>query len=210
MSSTDCESASFAVIIPIKPPARGKSRLDALPDEQRRSLAEAFARDTVEAALGTASVTHVLVVSDDFRLAAELGELGCDVIPDGVSNDLNATLRQAAAEVGRRWPEATPVALCADLPCLAPADLQAALADVSGPTFVRDSAGTGTTMYAADVTDFAPAFGAGSADRHVALGVREILLAVPTLRLDVDDPGDLGRALARGVGSHTARATGRD
>ena len=52
---------------------------------------------------------------------------GCEVIPDGASEDLNATLRQAAAEVGRRWPGATPVTLCADLPALVPDDLAAAL-----------------------------------------------------------------------------------
>ena len=35
----------------------------------------------------------VLVVTDDFRLAASCASLGCEVMPDGVSEDLNATLR---------------------------------------------------------------------------------------------------------------------
>ena len=41
------------VVVPVKPPALGKSRLVGLTDEQRRELAEAFALDTVTAALAT-------------------------------------------------------------------------------------------------------------------------------------------------------------
>ena len=108
------------VVVPVKPPALGKSRLVGLSDEQRRELAEAFALDTVQAAAQTRGVAAVLVVTDDFRLAAAMRGLdvgvGVEVMPDGASEDLNATLVQAAAEVVRRWPGAVPVALCADLP----------------------------------------------------------------------------------------------
>lgn len=196
---------SFVVIVPVKPPARGKSRLDALPASQRRDLAAAFALDTVAAARRTPQVEAVLVVTDDFRFAADLRDNGCEVIPDGVSDDLNATLRQAAAEAGRRWPEAVPVALCADLPCLTIDDLAVALADVDGPAFVRDAAGTGTTMYAAPLATFDPAFGVDSAALHVTHGAREIGVPVPTLRLDVDEPADLDHAVVLGVGPHTAQ-----
>ena len=110
--------ARCVVVVPVKPPALGKSRLVGMSDEQRRQLAEAFALDTVEAASSARGVEAVLVVTDDFRLAAAVRELGCAVVPDGVSNDLNATLVQGAAEVVRRWPGAVPVALCADLPGL--------------------------------------------------------------------------------------------
>ena len=195
---------SFVVIVPVKPPARGKSRLDVLPASQRRDLAAAFARDTVAAARRTPQVEAVLVVTDDFRFAADLRQDGCEVIPDGVSDDLNATLRQAAAEAGRRWPEAVPVALCADLPCLTSDDLADALDEMDGPVFVRDSAGTGTTMYAAPLASFDPAFGVDSAAVHVTHGTREIGTPVPTLRLDVDEPADLEQALVLGVGAHTA------
>jgi 2-phospho-L-lactate guanylyltransferase len=196
---------SFVVIVPVKPPSRGKSRLDALPASQRRDLAAAFALDTVAAARRTPHVEAVLVVTDDFRFAADLRDNGCEVIPDGVSDDLNATLRQAAAEAGRRWPGAVPVALCADLPCLTSDDLAVALDDVDGPVFVRDASGTGTTMYAAPLATFDPAFGVNSAALHVTHGAREIGAPVPTLRLDVDEPADLGRAVMLGVGAHTAQ-----
>lgn len=195
---------SFVVIVPVKPPARAKSRLDAIPADRRRELAAAFARDTVAAARRTPQVAAVLVVTDDHLFADQLRADGCEVIPDGVSDNLNATLQQAAAEAGRRWPEALPVALCADLPCLSSDDLEAALVEVDGPSFVRDAAGTGTTLYAAPLAAFDPSFGHNSAVLHMTHGAREITVPAPTLRLDVDEPADLEQALALGVGPHTA------
>lgn len=201
----------FVVVVPVKPPALGKSRLRGLPDEVRRDLAAAFARDTVAAALATPQVRAVLGVTDDHRFASELAAQGCEVVPDGVSGDLNGTLRQAAAEVARRWPGATAVALCADLPALLPADLEEVLTAVHAarPSFVRDAAGEGTTLYAAPAEAFDPRFGPGSAQAHLQSGAAEIDLPVPTLRLDVDDVADLGRALLLGVGPRTAEVTAR-
>ena len=195
----------FAVLVPVKPPSLGKSRLGGLPSDQRRELATAFALDAVTAVLRTPGVVGVLAVTDDHRFAARLTALGCEVIPDGAADDLNATLVQAAAEAARRWVDATPVALCADLPCLLPHELAEALAAAAPgrASFVRDRAGTGTTVYVAPTAVFAPRFGPGSASRHASDGAHEIAVPVPTVRHDVDDPADLAAALVRGVGPHT-------
>ncbi|WP_210648677.1 2-phospho-L-lactate guanylyltransferase [Nocardioides sp. SYSU D00065] len=223
MSDTQPEAAPspapYVVVVPVKPPAFGKSRLGGagggLPDEQRRELAEAFALDTVEATLATPGVAAVLVVTDDFRLATRMRALGCEMVPDGASEDLNATLVQGAAEVARRWPYAVPVALCADLPGLRPAELAEVLAEAGAhlaagrAVFVRDRAGVGTTLYAAAAERFEPAFGVGSAARHQAGGCVEVGVTATSVRTDVDDPADLGAALLAGVGPHTSRASGR-
>lgn len=203
------------VVVPVKPPALGKSRLVGLTDEQRRELAEAFALDTVAAAGATTGVEAVLVVTDDFRLASALRGEGVEVMPDGVSEDLNETLVQAAAEVVRRWPGAVPVALCADLPGLRPDELAAVLAEAAAEVaagraaFVRDRAGVGTTLYAAPAGAFAPSFGFESAAAHGRDGAVEIGSAAASVRADVDDLADLGAALVAGVGPHTTRASGR-
>lgn len=213
--STDPAPPRCAVVVPVKPPAHGKSRLAGLSSDQRRELAEAFALDTVQAVAATAGVGAVLVVTDDFRLAASMRALGCEVMPDGASEDLNATLVQAAAEVVRRWPHAVPVALCADLPGLRPGELAPVLAEVAelvaaGRTaFVRDRAGGGTTLYAAPAATFAPGFGADSAARHLSAGAVEVGKDATSVRADVDDLADLGAALVAGVGPHTSRASGR-
>lgn len=202
---------SFAVIVPVKPPAVGKSRLAGLPDDLRRDLAAAFALDTVRAARATNGVVAVLAVTDDFRFAADLRRAGCEVIPDGAADDLNATVAQAAAEVARRWPDATPVVLLSDLPALRAAELAEVLAALPADRggFLRDLPGTGTTLYGAPSAQFAPRFGPRSADAHAASGAVEIDVPAPSVRRDVDDAGDLAAAMLLGLGPHTAAVTGR-
>lgn len=198
-------------ILPVKPPGLGKSRLAGLSDEHRRALAAAFAHDTAAAVLATPGVVAVLAVTDDHRFAAELAETGCDVIPDGVVDDLNATLRQAAAEVARRWPGAVPVALPADLPGLRPHELAETLdaLPADSAAFVRDASGHGTTLYAAPQGCFDPAFGPDSARAHLEGGAVELTVPAPSLRRDVDDVADLAAAMRLGLGSHTAALTSR-
>ena len=204
--------ARCVVVVPVKPPAFGKSRLTGLGDDQRRKLAGAFALDTAQAAAATPGVDAVLVVTDDFRLAAQMRALGCEVMPDGTADDLNETLVQAAAEVVRRWPGAVPVALCADLPGLRPVELAGVLAEVAGhvadgsAAFVRDREGVGTTLYAAPPDHFAPEFGVDSAARHLSSGAVEVGTGATSVRSDVDDLADLDAALVDGVGPHTSRA----
>lgn len=196
----------YAAVLPVKPPALGKSRLVGLPDELRRELAMAFAQDTVAACVAATRVGAVLVVTDDAWFSSRLTDLGCVAIPDGVSGDLNATLRQASAEVRRRWPELVPVALCADLPALRPADLDDALSVVGhpAPSFVPDAAGVGTTLYTAPFAAFDPHFGHESRTAHLAAGAREIGTGLTSLRQDVDDLVDLQQAVRLGVGPRTA------
>lgn len=201
--------ATHVVLLPVKPPARGKSRLSVysgLADPVRRRLAEAFALDTAEACLSASCVGAVLAVTDDAHFSTELTSLGCVAIPDGVSDDLNGTLVQAAAEAARRWPDLVPVALAADLPALRPADLDAALTSVPAgrPAYVADAEGVGTTLYTAAVTDFAPRFGEGSRAAHDDAGAVAVPGDLATLRRDVDAVADLRAAIPLGLGRRTA------
>jgi 2-phospho-L-lactate guanylyltransferase len=186
-----------------------KSRLAGLGDDVRRALARAFAADTVEAVLGCERVGAVLVVTDDHVLAGELASIGAHVIPDGASDDLNATLVQAAAELLRRHPGLRVAAVCADLPALRGGDLSAVLdaAPEDSLGFLADADGVGTTVVTApDLATFRPAFGPGSRADHLELGAQEIELDLASVRRDVDTPDDLRAALALGVGPSTAAA----
>jgi 2-phospho-L-lactate guanylyltransferase len=195
----------YAVLVPVKPPAVGKSRLGGLEPDARRELAAAFAQDTVRACLAARTVGAVLVVTDDEPFSRVLSALGGAAIPDGVAGDLNGTLRQAAAEAGRRWPDLVPAAVCADLPALRADDLDLVLGSLttSHPCFVPDAAGIGTTMYVAGHDEFDPRFGAGSREAHLDAGALELAAAPPSVRRDVDDPADLAAAVALGVGAST-------
>ncbi|KAA1426323.1 2-phospho-L-lactate guanylyltransferase [Nocardioides antri] len=196
------------VVVPVKPPGIGKTRLVGVPAGQRVSLATAFATDTVAACLATPGVARVLVTTDDARFATTLSSLGADCCPDG-SHGLNPALVQAVAEARRRWPGLRPVALCADLPALRPEDLAAALTIAAGRTsYVADAAGTGTTLYASSYDDFDPRFGADSAAAHAAAGAAAVPGDLPGLRQDVDDLASLRAAIALGVGPATRAALG--
>ncbi|HEX5087086.1 MAG TPA: 2-phospho-L-lactate guanylyltransferase [Nocardioides sp.] len=196
----------YVALVPVKPPALGKSRLVGLTDEDRSALAAAFALDTVAACLAASCIEEVLVATDDATFSVELAGLGAVTIPDGVAMDLNGTLRQSAAEARRRWPGLVPVALTADLPALRPEDLDEALGLVGPdePAYVADADGLGTTLYTAAHDVFDPRFGPGSALAHDATGARAIAAELPRLRRDVDDLEDLDDALAMGVGPRTA------
>ncbi|MEZ0578805.1 2-phospho-L-lactate guanylyltransferase [Nocardioides sp. MH1] len=194
------------VVIPVKPPGVGKTRLVGVPPEQRTALATAFAVDTVTACLATPGVARVLVTTDDAEFARALQALGAEACPDG-STGLNPALVQATAEAGRRWPALRPVALCADLPALRADDLAAALASAGGPpAYVADADGTGTTLYTAAHDEFDPRFGVDSAAAHAASGARPILGPLPGLRHDVDDLESLRAAVRLGVGGATGAA----
>ena len=212
MSTSPDAAVRFAVLVPVKPPALGKSRLAGLPDEQRTALATAFARDTVAAALAASRVAEVMVVTDDAAFAALAAADGCATLPDGVTGDLNASLVQAALEAGRRWPSYAVAAVCADLPALRAEDLDTALADGAGrrhrlrggraaaraprrtPRGRRRCSTRGSGRARGTPTP-APVPWRSSGD-------------LASLRQDVDDVGDLGRAMVLGVGPHTADAMG--
>jgi 2-phospho-L-lactate/phosphoenolpyruvate guanylyltransferase len=196
----------YVALVPVKPPALGKSRLVGLTDDTRRALAAAFALDTVAACVSSSAIAEVLVATDDASFSVELAALGAVTIPDGVGMDLNGTLRQSAAEARRRWPELVPVALTGDLPAVRAEDLDEALGSVAPgePAYVADADGLGTTLYTAAYDAFDPRFGPGSALAHDATGARAIRAPLPRLRRDVDDLHDLADALALGVGPRTA------
>jgi 2-phospho-L-lactate guanylyltransferase len=201
-------TASFVVLLPVKPPARGKSRLEVDP-VRRRALAAAFALDTARACLAAERVVAVLAVTDDAEFADDLRTVGCETIPDGVADDLNGALRVAAAEAHRRWPGTRPVAVCADLPSLNPTDLDDALLVADGSpsaAFVADRDGIGSTLYAAPHDAFWPRFGTRSRAAHLEAGAHEIEGDLTTLRRDVDDAAGLAAAVDLGLGAHTRLA----
>jgi 2-phospho-L-lactate guanylyltransferase len=196
----------FVVLVPVKPPAVGKSRLSELGDGERRLLATAIALDTVEACRGADRVAQVLAITDDAVLAGELTAIGCASIPDGTSEDLNGTLSLAAAEAHRRWPDLVPVVLLGDVPALRPDELDEALGSVGAgeAAYVVDADGFGSTLYTAPYDGFAPRFGAGSAAAH-SVAARPITGELAGLRRDVDDLVSLRAAWQLGVGPRTRR-----
>lgn len=197
----------WGVVVPVKALAGAKSRLRPFGEDSRRALALAMAGDVVEAVVACRLVRVVLVVSTDPDVAALARALGARV-DDGAPDGLNPALVHGAALLRAAGPRLGVTALAGDLPALRPDELAAALAQVpsGGRAFVPDAPGTGTSLLAAGPgAALLPAYGPGSRLRHLASGAAE-LTAAAGLRLDVDTPADLHRALDLGVGPRTAAA----
>jgi 2-phospho-L-lactate guanylyltransferase len=209
--STPAEGAttrrSWGAVIPAKRLAGAKSRLAELGDDVRRELVVAFLHDTVSTVLECRAVGLVVVVTDDVALARTATDLGAWPIPDGHSDDLNASLVQGAADALRRRPDVGLLTVCADLPALRADDLETWLAVKPEATaaVVADAAGTGTTVLrSVGRESYAPAFGPGSRAAHVAGGAHDLTDRAPqTLRRDVDTPADLAAARELGLGERT-------
>ncbi|MBC2903002.1 2-phospho-L-lactate guanylyltransferase [Streptomyces cupreus] len=204
----------WTLVIPLKPLARAKSRLsDTAADGLRPALALAFAQDTVAAALASAAVRDVVVVTDDALAGRELAALGARIAPDEPGAGLNAAVAHGEAVVRASRPDSAVAALNADLPALRSAELARVL-DLAAEfprAFLPDAATIGTTLLtAAPGQQLHPAFGMDSRARHRAAGAAELCLTeVDSVRQDVDTGDDLRAALALGVGPRTAAAAAR-
>jgi len=206
-AQTESSTPHWVVVVPVKPSARAKSRLD-VPGVSRADLARAIALDTLAAATACDVVAQVVVVTDDAALAREAAMVpALRFVPEGDARGLDAAvaLGVAAIDPGGRMPRA---ALLGDLPALRPGDLGEALrAAASLPrAVVPDAEGTGSTLVTAGVgVDWASAFGDGSFARHVTLGCEALPIRdASTLRRDVDTAAQLDAARALGLGPRTA------
>jgi 2-phospho-L-lactate/phosphoenolpyruvate guanylyltransferase len=198
---------NWSIVVPVKRPELAKTRLADAAGEHRPALARAFAADTVAAALSTAGVATVIVVTDDGPFADEARDLGAVVVADAPDAGLNAALRHGADAARALRPDAGVAALSADLPALRPEELAQALdaAAEHAASFVADLAGVGTTVYAVRPgSEFEPRFGGRSRAAHRAAGAVDLELdGIPSVRRDVDTDVDLWDALRLGVGPRT-------
>lgn len=182
-------------LIPVKALADAKGRLaPELQPIQRRLLAIAMLEDVLDAVAATAGLERPVVVSPDREVWRRAGALGCRVVeePPGTGGDVNAALRLAAGTVR----DGALLVVAADVPLADAVSLglvRDALRDA--PVVVvpnRDGGGTNVLGWR-DRGTFAPAFGPGSAARHLAAD-GAVAVDAPRLALDVDTVDDLRAA----------------
>lgn len=186
-----------SVLIPIKAPSTGKTRLaGVLEPDSRERLILAMLKRVITAARGCPAVTRVCLVNADER------GLPADVIhiPDrglGLNPALAEALQAMAIDGPRRI-----VIAAADLPQITSMDF-AMLADVPDDAIgiAPDRHATGTnalSLPAAALGSFTPQFGPQSYLAHrleaTRLGFRLQTLLSDGLAKDVDEPADLADA----------------
>ncbi|MEY9873749.1 2-phospho-L-lactate guanylyltransferase [Streptacidiphilus sp. MAP12-33] len=210
--TTPKTTAGTTVVIPLKPPAEGKSRLAPVVGALRPRLALAFALDTVAAAWACPAVARVVAVCDDEQAGAQLALAGAVVVPDSPGAGLNAALAHGARYAREALGAGAVAAMSADLPALRPAELARVLGAASAHprAFLADTQGVGTTLLAAARgVPLSPLFGGASRAAHAASGAVELGLdGVASVRRDVDTGEDLRVALALGAGRHTLTTLG--
>jgi 2-phospho-L-lactate/phosphoenolpyruvate guanylyltransferase len=195
------------VVIPVKPLNRALGRLaDVLDPAGRRALQAAMLTDVLEAA--TALTPKVVVVTVDPLVAALARGHGARVAPD---SDPPAGINQAVARGVAASSARSVLIVMGDVPGATVDDLRQVVASGSsgaGVTLAVSRDGTGTNAMLLSPPDvIAPAFGAGSLDRHLAAAahadVECTLVTAPGLMLDVDTPEDLAVFSRARVPSHT-------
>lgn len=186
-------------LVPAKAMRAAKSRLG------RDELVAAFLIDTVTALLESSRVACVSVITADRNLEALAKSLGAQAVreptPSGLLHALQLGMHTIPPSMG------TIIAL-GDLPCLTPTDVNAFLesADLHDSSFISDSEGTGSTMWARRPASTAlPHFGVRSRATHRENGSIEIP-GSPRAHRDVDTPTALWDAIRIGVGPATMRA----
>ena len=130
-------------------PDGGKSRL-LTGSSPAPSLIEAFARDVLRACGESANIGRTIVVSPDASIEALAREANSEFVPEPSASGINEAIASVRAICAPNQPV---IGILADTPCLTGATLDAVLAqahdyDVS---FVADAAGTGSTMWCAQV-----------------------------------------------------------
>lgn len=201
--------AGFVAIVPVKRLAQAKGRL-AVPNRVRRTLAMAFAVDTITAVIRCPAVERVVVVTADPRVRRALAHKQLLFADEGRTAGLATAVESAralATEHGRGT-----VVVPADLPALTPDDLGHALEKALGhdAAFVRDARGDGTTLLVrAHASALENAYGPASAVRHLAAGFAELCGVREGVSQDVDDLHDLDAASRLGVGPMTTALLSR-
>jgi 2-phospho-L-lactate guanylyltransferase len=210
-------SKGWVAVVPVKDPARAKSRLGVgrgdtgggASEVERAGLAQAFAHDVLGALKGAPIVSRVMVITGSHETSRLAEALSCESLADPTGS-LNDAIRFGAESIGGENPICIWVS---DLPCLQPDDVEMVLAQAASAlatgamqAFVADDKVVGTTALLARAPKYlTPHFGLDSAAVHEAAGATP-LPGTPRARLDVDTQDDLRRAIDLGVGPATQRA----
>jgi len=186
---------NLSIVIPVRRPELGKSRLaPALDEADRAALVKRMFCHVLLVATRSVLADRCHVVSQSPLLLNLAAAAGAHAVRE-TGSGLNAALEQAAALVDR---EAPVLALSADLPLLASEDIAALAGELRNADVVvaTDRAGTGTNALLLRETGMIPyAFGDASLARHKAAaagkGLRFAVIRRPRLAADVDHPADL-------------------
>jgi 2-phospho-L-lactate/phosphoenolpyruvate guanylyltransferase len=191
------------ILIPVKDLATAKQRLSPVLDRaQRAELARAMLLDVLDSVAQCQNCPAVAVVTSDSFAVEHATRRGFEIIPDTQNQSETAAIEMATQICVSRGVESTLV-IPADIPLMQSSELQKILqaAPEEGSVLVpaADSRGT-NAAFRRPANLFPLRFGNDSFKPHFT-AAREtqkpcVVLLLPGIALDVDNPGDLKDLMA--------------
>jgi 2-phospho-L-lactate/phosphoenolpyruvate guanylyltransferase len=191
------------ILIPVKNLSNAKQRLAAVLDQRSRTeLAQAMLHDVVDAVAGYKSRPACALVTSD-PLAIELArKYNFEIIPDPANPGETGAIEMATRICIERGAEFTLV-IPGDIPLIQSSELEEILthAPVEGSVLVPAADGRGTNAaYRRPAGLFPLRFGNDSFKPHFAAaqtsGKTCVVLELPGIALDVDNPADLQQLIS--------------
>ena len=200
------------LFIPVKSLTTAKQRLAVALDQGRRSqLAEAMLRDVMTAAAGVRGSIDVALVTGDARAHAMANEFGFMVIDDPRNESETAAIEMATAWCEQRGYDTT-VVVPGDIPLITGDELQRVLdaAPAEGAVFVPAYDRRGSNCILRRPASIIPLrFGNDSFLPHCEAmrktGKQLVILEMPGIGLDIDNPHELELLLLRGGSTNAQR-----
>ena len=200
------------LLIPFKSLATAKQRLAPVLDQRQRSqLAEAMLRDVMTAAAGITDRLDVALVTSDLRAQAMAKEFGFAMIHDARNESETAAIELATAWCEEQRYDTTMV-IPADIPLITSDELRGVLdaAPDEGAVFVPAYDRRGSNCILRRPASIIPLrFGNDSFLPHCEAmrktGKELVLLEMPGIGLDIDNPHELEMLVARAGTTHAQR-----
>jgi 2-phospho-L-lactate guanylyltransferase len=184
-------------IVPLKTIKKSKTRLSALPPQDRAKLTVAMLNNVLIALKKSRGISDVTVVSADKNASRIAHRHGAEFLSEGRRHGLNRALRLAIRELERKT-TGTAMIIHADLPLLTTRDIDKFLSRAKGfqIAIVPCKNGTGTNALLLRPPNAIPlVFGKGSFKTHLSLAkkarFRWKVLKIRGIQFDIDDPRDL-------------------
>ncbi|MGE5206871.1 MAG: 2-phospho-L-lactate guanylyltransferase [Chlamydiota bacterium] len=191
------------ILVPVKNLENAKERLSSvLSPSERRALAEAMLQDVLEALAAVNHHTRVGVVTSDPVATALAQRYGFALIPDPANLGESDAIAHATKHCLANGEDSTLV-IPGDIPLIQPEDIEQVLAaaPAEGSVLVPGWDGRGSNAVLRRPADLFPLrFGNDSFPPHLraaqATGKPCLVLQLPRIGLDVDNPADLAQLLA--------------
>ena len=191
------------ILLPVKNLENAKERLSPVLDRvERRALAEAMLQDVMQALGSWRGRPDVAVVTSDPFATALARQFSCEVIEDKVNRSETDAIQIATESCVARGVEWTLV-IPGDIPLLQNSELERILAAVpsEGSVLVPGWDGRGSNaIWRRPAALFPLRFGNDSFQPHLlaaqATGKECMVLRLPGIGLDVDNPADLSQLMA--------------